>query len=159
MSALIGVCIYLFWQSAPSAAVPNNTQWASLVYNRTNGRIGPGQTYSIKWEYHRKNLPVIVLRKASQWSQVKDMDGDVIWMHNSVLRERKTALVIGTTPISLFGKGRKKNRPIARLQPGVLVRILTCTPTRCQIRVQDKTGWIDAQALWGPTMPTNVQKP
>jgi SH3-like domain-containing protein len=148
--------ILALWQSEPQT-IGNDTQsshWASLGYARTNGRTGPGEDYTIRWVYHRKYLPVQVLRRASEWSQIKDVDGDVVWIHNAQLRTRKMAFVIGEAPALLMGARRKRRKSIARLAPGVLVRIESCQIEECQIRVRDKTGWIAKSALWGPVDTT-----
>lgn len=125
--------------------------WASLTYNKTNGRIGPSKQFPILWFYHSKYLPVKILRKSREWSKIEDMDGVVLWMHNSVLNTRRTALVISEQPTHLFGTGRKSNQVIARVEANVIVYIDICEKTRCQVRVSDQTGWINIADLWGAT--------
>jgi len=126
-------------------------KWASLVYEQTNGRAGPGTEFHKLWIYHRKYLPVRILRQASEWSKIEDMDGTVLWMHNSVFHTRKTALVISAQPTYLYGTGRNREKVIARLAPNVIVRIDVCEKSWCQVRIKDQTGWVIATDLWGDT--------
>ncbi|MBL4617620.1 MAG: hypothetical protein JKY46_07965 [Robiginitomaculum sp.] len=134
-----------------SAQKETKEVWASLVYKKTNGRAGPGTEFHKLWIYHRKYLPVKILRKSREWSKIEDMDGTVLWMHNSVLNKRKTALVISAQPAYLYGIGRKREKIIARLAPNIIVRIDTCEKSWCQIRIKDQTGWINTTDLWGAT--------
>ncbi|MCF6294011.1 MAG: hypothetical protein L3J04_11525 [Robiginitomaculum sp.] len=144
-------------KAAPETIIPADSQketneaWASLVFKSTNGRAGPGTEFHKLWVYHRKYLPVSILRKAREWSKIEDMDGTVLWMHNSVLNNRKTALVISAQPTYLYGTGRKREKVIARLAPNVIVRIDVCEKSWCQVRIKDQTGWIIAADLWGDT--------
>ncbi len=123
--------------------------WASLVYGRTNGRAGPDKDFKISWVYHQRYLPVKVLRRASEWSRIEDMDGDVLWMHNSVLGERRTAIIISRQPEPLQQSASPTSRTLARIAPKVIVRVLHCTASRCQVSVKGKQGWVNSNALWG----------
>jgi SH3-like domain-containing protein len=147
---LIANSTVTFAEIIPEQQQPNEV-WASLIYKSTNGRAGPGKAFHKLWIYHRKYLPVKILRKSSQWSQIKDMDGTVLWMHNSVLNKRKTALVISTQPAYLYGIGRKREKTIARLAPNVIVRIDICEKVQCKVRIKDQIGWINIADLWGAT--------
>jgi len=126
-------------------------KWASLVFPNTNGRAGPGDEFHIIWIYNRRYLPVRILRKARHWSKIEDMDGTVLWMHNSVLNKRKTALVISAQPTYLYGTGRKREKVIARLAPNVIVIIDVREKSWCQVRIKDQAGWVNIADLWGDT--------
>lgn len=145
--------VFSLWQTPVQAAASQpaqSTQWVSLSYGRTYGRAGPGRDYPIRWEYHRKNLPLLLLRRASEWSRVQDVDGDITWMHNSLLSDnRPTAIVIATEPVPLYALGTKKQKTLARLAPGVVLRIESCQDIWCTVRIKDKKGRVRANTLWG----------
>lgn len=123
--------------------------WASLVYRKTNGRAGPSRAFPKIWVYHRKYLPIKVLRRASQWSKVEDMDGVVLWMHNSVLANQRTALVVSATPAYLYGLGNNRDKVTARVTKGVIMRIDICDQTHCKVQIKGQQGWMERSALWG----------
>lgn len=123
--------------------------WASLQYQRTNGRAGPGRDYDVVWEYHERGLPMAILRRSSEWTRVQDFDGDIVWMHNSVLRDRATALVTKGEPADLVAGSKRRERVLARVAPGVLVRVLGCDTDTCEVRVRDREGRIAKNRLWG----------
>lgn len=130
-------------------AEPAAIGWASLQYQRTNGRAGPGKDYAVVWEYHERGLPMAVLRRSSEWTRVRDFEGDVVWMHNSVLRDRATALVTRGEPVDLLVGSQRRPRVVARLAPGVLVRVLGCSAGTCHVRVRDMEGRMAKNRLWG----------
>jgi len=151
------VLAMLSWLGWPDVVVADqevsansNPNWASLVYSRTRGRAGPSMEFQIKWIYHRRHLPVKVLRRASEWTQIEDMDGDILWMHNSVLDKRRTALVISSDPAFLYREFDETDRIIARIAPNVIVRVLRCFPKACEVVVKEKQGWVKVEDLWGP---------
>ncbi len=145
--------VFSLWQTpvqTPAIQSVQETEWVSLSYGRTYGRAGPGRDYPIRWEYHRKNLPLQLLRRASEWSRVQDVDGDITWMHNSLLSDtRPAAIVISTEPIPLYALGTKKQKTLARLAPGVVLRIENCHGKWCTVRIKDKKGRVQASGLWG----------
>ncbi|MBL4597101.1 MAG: hypothetical protein JKX99_11055 [Robiginitomaculum sp.] len=144
------------WQGAIVAPEPPAKNWASIGFTNTNGRTGPGADYPIKWVYNPRGLPVIVLHKASEWSKIEDMDGEVLWMHNSVLRTRLTALVIAEQPVPLLADTKKRKKVLARLAKHVVVRIESCAQQQCLVRVDNKKGWLPKTALWGPVQVSNT---
>ncbi|VAV95684.1 hypothetical protein MNBD_ALPHA06-1291 [hydrothermal vent metagenome] len=155
---------YLLWQT-PMADIKTNTNqpekpvvWASIAYVNTKGRKGPGLQYPIVWVYNPKGLPVQVLRRASEWSQVKDMQGEVLWMANRVLEQQNTALVIASEPVPLIADSRKRNKVLVRLAKNVVVNIQACEAKQCLVRVRDKKGWVDKTALWGPVQTRRRKK-
>lgn len=153
ISALAGALLAAQAMDKPAAGKAPSSEraigWVSLRYQRTNGRMGPGKDYAIAWEYHRRGLPMEVLRRSSEWTRVRDFDGDVVWMHNAVLRQRATALVIAGAPVNLRTNNKRRLRVIARLAPGVQVRVLDCDPTFCLVRVKDLEGRMAKNRLWG----------
>ena len=50
-------------------------RWASLRADEVNLRVGPGLRFPIEWQYHRRDLPVEILREVEVWRLIEDQDG------------------------------------------------------------------------------------
>ncbi len=123
-------------------------QFASLKADEVNLRVGPGKRYPIAWVYQRRGLPVEVTAAFEQWRRVSDHEGTRGWIHERLLSPRRTALVMGKTGL-VREKPDADAQPLARLEPGVIVELLTCTGAWCRVTVADYEGWIEGRALWG----------
>src|SRR5690606_22976961 len=60
-------------------------RFVSLGAQEVNMRSGPGTRYPIKWVYTRKGLPMRVEAEFDIWRKVRDRDGEVGWVHGSLL--------------------------------------------------------------------------
>lgn len=132
-------------------------RWASLASTRANLRTGPGRQFPVRWVFTRQGLPLRIVDEADVWRKVEDPDGDVGWLHASLLSSRRTVMVVGgiremrRTPSSAA-------RVVARLAPGVIGRLLSCEAVWCLVEVADLRGWLRRDELWGvdPTPPAGA---
>ena len=61
-------------------------RFVSLKSNEVNLRVGPSFNYPIKIKYIQKNLPVEIVDEYDIWRQIHDIDGNVGWIHKSLLK-------------------------------------------------------------------------
>jgi SH3-like domain-containing protein len=61
------------------------------------------------------------------------------------------ALVSGATPSVLLRQPDAAAEGIARIEPGVLVKVLQCPEDsdHCRVEAQRFQGWLPRAALWG----------
>ncbi len=116
-------------------------------------RIGPGKRYPIEWVYRRRDLPVEIEREFEEWRLVRDQENTKGWVHQATLAPRRTGIVIGGERV-LRRDAKDDAAPVARLKPGVIVRLRTCEAASdwCQAQVQDYRGWMKRSEVWG-TLP------
>lgn len=129
----------------PSLPLP---RFASLKTDEANIRTGPGLRYPIKWVIKRRDMPVEITGEFEQWREIRDMQGEKGWVHRSMLSGRRTAIVRGKEQL-LYGDADMDSSPIARLQEGVIARLLECNAEMCRLRIDSFKGWIPRTALWG----------
>ncbi|MGY9106763.1 MAG: SH3 domain-containing protein, partial [Alphaproteobacteria bacterium] len=60
-------------------------RFVSLRSDLVNMREGPSTEHSVKWVYHREGLPMQVLAEYDVWRRVRDQDGEIGWIHVSLL--------------------------------------------------------------------------
>jgi SH3-like domain-containing protein len=70
-------------------------RFVSLRASEVNLRTGPGIRYPIEWVFKRRDLPVEVVDEFESWRRIRDWEGTLGWVHQSMLRGRRTALVTG----------------------------------------------------------------
>jgi SH3-like domain-containing protein len=123
--------------------------WATLRYEQVNMRVGPSREYPVEWVYKRKGLPVKVLRLREGWRLVQDAQGEQGWVAASQLTPERGILIVGQGLADM----RAGPDPAAslrwRAEPGVVARFKRCLDGWCEIDATGRTGWVQADRLWG----------
>lgn len=147
---LATVMIAMMGAGAVVAQVERKTPyWASLDEPEARMRTGPSTEFPVKWVYKRQKLPVKVVSVHSVWRKIEDPDGDQGWMHVRLLSPERTALVTGSGVGALRDEPSATGRIAWRVEPGVVGRIDECAKGWCRMDVAGRTGYIEADRLWG----------
>jgi SH3-like domain-containing protein len=147
---LATVMIAMMGAGAVVAQVERKTPyWASLDEPEARMRTGPSTEFPVKWVYKRQKLPVKVVSVHSVWRKIEDPDGDQGWMHVRLLSPERTALVTGSGVAALRDEPSATGRIAWRVEPGVVGRIDECAKGWCRMDVSGRTGYIEADRLWG----------
>lgn len=132
-----------------TGTVPERPRFVSLRSDLVNMREGPSTEHGVKWVYHRKGLPMQVLAEYDVWRRVRDMDGEVGWIHVSLLTNERTVVIIGSG-YAMARTGADAGAPVlAEVEPGVVARVETCEPLACRLDFSGVEGWVDRSRLWG----------
>jgi len=123
-------------------------RWASLAATPAHLRTGPGHQFPIRWILVRQGLPLRIVDEVDVWRKVEDPDGDVGWIHASLLSSRRTVMVVGEIR-ALRRTPSTTARVVARLEPGVIGRLLSCEAVWCLVEVADLRGWLRREEIWG----------
>jgi SH3-like domain-containing protein len=139
--------------AAGQATVGTETQlplprFVTLRSNEINLRTGPGSNYPIVWIYQRRGMPVEVVAEFESWRKIRDWQGTVGWVHQSMLDGRRGALVIGGERI-LRHEPAISAAGVARLQAGVIGRIQSCEADWCRLETDSYEGWLKRDEFWG----------
>lgn len=141
---------------APAGAVL--PRFVSLKSDRVNMRSGPSVETPILWIYRRAGLPVEVLKEgADGWRQVRDAEGATGWVVQTMLSNRRTALVLpweikpGVAPplVSVRAEQGDRAAAVAEVEAGVIANITTCGAGWCKVTVGDMKGYVEQKKLWG----------
>ena len=132
-------------QGLSGLAVP---RFVSLGAGEANMRSGPGEQYPIAWVYQREGLPVEVVREWGIWRLVRDPQGGQGWMNKNLLAGERTAYVTRAVR-TLYERADIASRPVWRVEPGVVARIVLCEEAWCQLRIDGKSGYVLRNQVWG----------
>jgi SH3-like domain-containing protein len=124
-------------------------RWASISQPEARMRTGPSKDFPVKWVYKRQYLPVKIVAEHETWRKVEDPDGDQGWMYVGLLSPARTGLVIGSGVAALRDTPEATSRIAWRVEPGVVGRIEECDKGWCRLDVSGRTGYIEAERLWG----------
>ena len=122
-------------------------RYASLRYGEVNGRAGPSPDYPVRWTYGRAGLPVVIIRESKDWRMIRDPMGDEVWINQSQLAARRTA--IATRAGVIYRDPRTDAAKIARFEAGAVVSLGDCGEVWCRVEGDGRKGWAEKAQLWG----------
>ncbi|MGB0672046.1 MAG: SH3 domain-containing protein [Rhodospirillales bacterium] len=125
-------------------------RFVSLRSEEANLRAGPGVQYPVDWIYHKRGLPLEVIAEFQTWRKVRDWQGDLGWLHQSMLSGERTIIVTEHFR-SLRSRPEPHAQPVATLEPGVIGGLERCPDTGdwCEITVDGYDGWLRRGEFWG----------
>ncbi len=148
-------CLLALLALAPDARAQDDpARFASLRASEVNLRAGPGMRYPIEWQFQRRNLPVVVLRRLENWRRIRDADGTTGWVHQSMLSSRRTVMVMADGA-EVRARASEESRLRARAEQGAIGMLRSCTEgvAWCEISFSGVDGWVRGAALWGAVAP------
>ena len=116
-------------------------RFVSLRSNEVNLRTGPGTIYPVEWVFVRRGLPVEVVAEFDVWRRIRDWQGTMGWVHQSMLDGRRTVRITGADR-ELRSEPAEAGSIVVRLAPGVIGRSsrLSRTSNNSIIRVSMTSG-------------------
>jgi SH3-like domain-containing protein len=127
-------------------------RFVSLKSDRVNVRSGPNKDQEVRWVYTRAGMPVEITAEFENWRRIRDWEGAEGWVYHSLLSGKRAAVVVPTLKdelVPLYEGPTLESPVVARLQPGVLTQIKSCTGKWCQVSGKSFSGWIVQERLWG----------
>ena len=145
MQLIFKFLIIIFFTS--NAISEDNEKFLMLKNDKVNVRYGPSFDYPIKYIYKKINLPVKVIDKKENFRRIIDNKKNSGWIHISQLKKSSSVIVLEDK--ILFKKASKFSKPIIKLQKGRLVIVKKCLSKWCKVKVNEYTGWIKSDNVWG----------
>jgi len=150
---LLAAGLVLISQSVPAQTNGSGLplpRFVSLRAGEVNMRTGPGVQYPVEWVYRRQALPVEVVAEYGTWRKVRDWQGTQGWVHQSMLSGRRAMIVTGKVR-TLRSRQSVKSPPVAKLEPGVIGRLVECPEggAWCRIEISGREGWLRRVEFWG----------
>ena len=151
------ICLILFntsFTSTSAETLGNETglkipRFVSLKSDNSNLRVGPGENYPIKLRYIISDTPVEIIDEYKNWRKIKDYEENEGWMHKSLIKGKRFAIV--NTPyqegLQVFNKPKGNN--IGKFGKRNILEVKTCLMNWCKIKYRENTGWVNKLNLWG----------
>ena len=143
-------------QTAPAPPAPRRgpvtnlplPRYVTLKTSEGNVRRGPSVNHRIDWVFARPGMPLRVTAEHENWRRVEDAEGAGGWVHFSLLSGNRSVLV-RTDMAELRNSAQPDGTLIAKLESGVVARLLACTADQCRVQVDGWRGWLPKPFLWG----------
>lgn len=123
-------------------------RYVSLKTGEANVRRGPGLNHRVDWVFLRRGMPVQVIAEYGNWRRVRDKDDATGWVHYSLLRGNRTAVVTAERA-ALREEAQADASPVAWLEQGVILSLDACEADWCEGEADGHDGWVEKAAIWG----------
>lgn len=131
-------------------------RFVTLKAKKINLRVGPGQDYAVSWRYLKSGLPVEITQEYENWRRIRDADGAEGWVFHSLLSGDRSAIAAPWMRdkgqevfVSMRTDARDTGQVVAKLQPGVIVKLDECNGQWCHAEAKDVEGWVSQAEIWG----------
>ncbi|WP_246318889.1 SH3 domain-containing protein [Peteryoungia desertarenae] len=131
-------------------------RFVSLKAEQVNLRVGPSTDYAVSWRYQKSGLPVEIIQEYENWRRIRDADGTEGWVNQSLLTGERTAVAApwmrgngDSVYVMMRRDSMSSAQIIAKLEPGVIMRLEECNGNWCRAQVQGVTGWVSQAEIWG----------
>lgn len=97
-----------------------------------------------------RGTPLEVLASLDQWAKVRDVSGDVLWVHRNDLGESRH--VVASTLAALRRTAQPHGELIVQVERGVLLEVLQASAPAGWLRVRHRggaSGFVSAGEIWG----------
>jgi len=139
----------LYASSIGSATGLKIPRFVSLKSNEVNLRIGPSVNYPIELKYIQKNLPIEIIDEYNLWRKIKDIDGNKGWIHKSLLKGDRYAIIFSEKKQKAFVFSNPIGKKIGEIGEKNIVKINSCLKKWCSVYAEGNKGWVNKKDLWG----------
>ncbi len=142
----------IFALSALAKTQKEVNRFVTIKSEQVNTRVGPGLQYPVDVIFIAKAEPVEIIAEFNNWRQIKDFDGQISWVHSSLLSRKRSVIINSAKPSCLFKKPYHTAKVKAHVFNKVRCNFLDyCNKEWCKVNCHDVKGWILRKDLWGVT--------
>jgi len=97
-----------------------------------------------------RGTPLELVSTLNQWVKVRDVTGDVLWVHRSDLAESRH--VVASTLAAIRRTAQVNGELVVQVERGVLLEVLDASAPAGWLRVRHRdgaTGFVSAGEVWG----------
>ena len=135
-------CVVFIWASPALSG-----ERLAVNSETANIRSGPGTEYDVLWQIERYH-PVLVIEKKGNWYKFKDFEGDIGWIHSSLLDKMETVVSI-KEKCNVRGGPDTSYEIVFTVEKGVPFKVLKKDGNWFNIEHADgDAGWIHSSLVW-----------
>jgi SH3-like domain-containing protein len=127
-------------------------RFLTLKTNKVNVRKGPSSSHEVAWVFQRKSMPVEVTAEFENWRKIRDSQGAEGWILQQMLSGRRFAMAPDWSKdkaVVLRDDETERSSAVAKLSPGAIAQIESCTGQWCYVTTDDYEGYALQTELWG----------
>jgi SH3-like domain-containing protein len=120
----------------------------TVAADRANVRSGPGTDRGILWSVG-KYYPVNTIKTSGQWHQIRDFEGDMGWIHGSLLKKIPSVILTGET-VNVREGPETSFKVLFQAEKGVSFKLLEDKQEWLKVQHADgDVGWVHKSLAWG----------
>lgn len=124
-----------------------SAQRLAVSVNIANMRSGPGTEYPEMWQVEKYH-PFIVIEKKGNWYKVKDFEGDMAWVFNSLLDNTPCVITV-KDDCNVRSKPGMDGQILFTVEKGIPFKVLEEQGSWIKIKHADNDiGWIYKTLVW-----------
>ena len=124
-------------------------RFVSIKSSEVNLRIGPSINYPIKIKYTIKNFPVEIIDEYDVWRKIQDIEKNEGWIHKSLLKGDRYGIINSEPNVESFLLNYPHGNIKGEIGNNNIVKISKCLKKWCLVKIDNKSGWIEKNKLWG----------
>jgi SH3-like domain-containing protein len=127
-------------------------RFLTLKSNKVNVRKGPSSDHAVAWVFQRKGMPVEITAEFENWRKIRDSQGEEGWILQQMLSGRRFAMAPDWNKeksVALHDDDTTRSGTIAKMSPGAIAQIESCTGDWCYLTTDDYEGYALQTELWG----------
>ncbi len=118
-----------------------------ITANIANVRSGPGTQYETLWQAEAY-YPILIEEKKDSWMRFKDFEGDVGWIHNSLVGDTPSVITVKSNCNVRSGPG-PVHPVVFTVERGVPFKVLSHQGDWLEVAHGDgDRGWIYKPLVW-----------
>lgn len=117
--------------------------------NHSNLRKAPGTKFPIEYKVLVSGYPFKVVKTVSGWYGVEDFEGEVSWISEINIKKKCGAIVQNPALTFVYLHPSLESKVMLSLERGFIVHNIECFGEWCEVKIQNKTGWMEKKDLWG----------
>ncbi len=113
-----------------------------------NMRFGPGTDHEVLWQVEQ-NHPFSVVEKKGNWIKVKDYEGDMAWLHESLVGKGLKGVITVKSNCNVRSNPSTKSKVLFTVEKGVPFKVMKRKGNWIYIAHADGgKGWIHKSLVW-----------
>lgn len=118
---------------------------------KANIKYGPGKKYEILWSAV-KYTPFEVLCKYKKWYVIRDFEGDIGWIYETLARKEK-AVIIKKKKAEIESKPGKSFDILWKVEKGYPFKVIEQKDKWLKVvDSEGDSGWVYKDSVWGLTI-------
>lgn len=112
-----------------------------------NIRSGPGTKYDILWKVEKYH-PLSIIKKSDKWYRFRDFEGDVGWIHKSLIG-KISSIITKKEKCNIRSGPGTDNKILFAVEKGIPFKVIKRKRNWINIQHADgDQGWIHKSLVW-----------
>jgi SH3-like domain-containing protein len=151
LSSISLIFILIFFTSFKNSLAQSSFGYVNV--SRANVRNGPGKDYAISFTLQKKNIPIKLLNQTDDVFLISDYQNQKGWIKKSLVsvsdKKRYGLIINDSIVVCRLPELDGCSHPVLIVDKNNIVKLLKCHQKMCRISINQITGWVDKESIFG----------